>query len=42
VNLLTAKAMGAAQVIVTDINESRLQVARQLGADHVYTVGTQV
>ena len=38
VNLLTAKAMGAAEVIITDINEGRLQVAKSLGADHIYKV----
>jgi Zn-dependent alcohol dehydrogenase len=40
VNLLTAKAMGAAEVVVTDINEGRLEVAKTLGADHVYKVCT--
>jgi len=40
VNLLTAKAMGAAEVIVTDINEGRLEVAKGLGADHVYKVSS--
>ncbi len=39
-NLLTAKAMGAAEVVVTDINEGRLAVAKTLGADHVYKVCT--
>ncbi len=39
-NLLTAKAMGAAEVVVTDINEGRLEVAKTLGADHVYKVRT--
>ena len=38
VNLLTAKAMGAANVIITDINEDRLKVAKNLGADHIYKV----
>lgn len=31
--LLTAKAMGAEKIVITDIQESRLQVARTLGAD---------
>lgn len=33
VSLLTAKAMGAEKVVITDIVESRLQVAKDLGAD---------
>ncbi len=41
-NLLTAKAMGAAEVVVTDINEARLEVAKTLGADHVYQVCTSI
>lgn len=40
VNLLTAKAMGAAKVIITDINEDRLKVAKNLGADHIFKVST--
>jgi len=39
VNLLTAKAMGASEVIITDVMENRLEVAKSLGADHVYKVG---
>ena len=39
VNLLTAKAMGASEVVITDIAENRLEVAKSLGADHVYKVG---
>jgi len=38
VNLLTAKAMGAAMVIVTDIDESRLKLAKEIGADGVIGV----
>merc|ERR1719150_864415 len=38
VNLLTAKAMGASEVIITDIADNRLEVAKSLGADHVYKV----
>jgi len=38
VNLLTAKAMGASQVVITDINEDRLKVAEDIGADHIYKV----
>ena len=34
--LLLSKAYGAASVIVTDINASRLRVAKELGADHVF------
>jgi L-iditol 2-dehydrogenase len=39
VNLLTAKAMGATEVMITDVMENRLEVAKSLGADHVYKVG---
>ncbi|CAH1797257.1 unnamed protein product [Owenia fusiformis] len=38
VNLLTAKAMGAATVCVTDIDEGRLKVAKTLGANHTVLV----
>eukprot|EP00088_Acartia_fossae_P043635 TRINITY_DN4600_c0_g1_i10.p1 TRINITY_DN4600_c0_g1~~TRINITY_DN4600_c0_g1_i10.p1 ORF type:complete len:364 (-),score=81.80 TRINITY_DN4600_c0_g1_i10:24-1088(-) len=38
VNLLTAKAMGASEVVITDIMDNRLEVAKSLGADHVYKV----
>jgi threonine dehydrogenase-like Zn-dependent dehydrogenase len=30
--------MGAAEVILTDVNEGRLEVAKNLGADHIYKV----
>lgn len=36
--LLTAKASGASQVIITDLEENRLQVAKKLGADHTVKV----
>lgn len=35
-SFLLCKAYGAASVIVADINESRLRLAKELGADHVY------
>jgi len=38
VNLLTAKAMGASEVVITDINQDRLDVAKKIGADHIYKV----
>jgi len=38
VNLLTARAMGAEMVVVTDIAENRLEVARKLGATATYNV----
>jgi len=38
VNLLVAKASGAAKVIITDIDEHRLSVAKSLGADLAYQV----
>merc|ERR1712047_76768 len=36
VNLLTAKAMGASEVIITDIMDNRLEVAKSMGADYTY------
>ena len=33
------QAMGASEVIITDVMENRLEVAKSLGADHVYKVG---
>jgi len=38
VNLLTANAMGAAEVCVTDINQHRLDVAKSLGASHTLLI----
>ncbi|XP_065349064.1 sorbitol dehydrogenase-like [Cloeon dipterum] len=34
VSLLSAKAMGATNVIITDIMQNRLDLAKELGADH--------
>lgn len=39
VNLLTAQVMGATEIIVTDIMDNRLDVAKSMGATHVYKVG---
>merc|ERR1712055_101182 len=36
VNLLTAKAMGASEVVITDIMDNRLEVAKSMGATHTY------
>lgn len=36
VTLITAKAMGAAKVLITDIVDHRLGVATDLGADYIY------
>ncbi|CAJ0582587.1 unnamed protein product, partial [Mesorhabditis spiculigera] len=36
--LLTAKAAGASEVLVTDIDDGRLALAKKLGADHVVNV----
>ncbi|XP_072166901.1 sorbitol dehydrogenase-like [Diadema setosum] len=41
VNLLTAKAMGAASVAITDLEQNRLDVATKLGADHAIRVDTR-
>ncbi|XP_023247236.1 sorbitol dehydrogenase-like [Copidosoma floridanum] len=38
VTLLVAKARGASTVIIADLNESRINLAKQLGADDVYLV----
>lgn len=38
VSLLAAKAMGASKVVITDITDSRLTVAKQMGADFVLNV----
>ncbi|XP_011175457.1 sorbitol dehydrogenase [Solenopsis invicta] len=38
VTLLVAKAMGASKVVITDIVESRLNIAKKLGADDTYLV----
>ncbi|VDN54387.1 unnamed protein product [Dracunculus medinensis] len=37
-NILTAKAMGAAKVYATDIMEARLKLAKEIGADGVFNV----
>ncbi|XP_011704210.1 PREDICTED: sorbitol dehydrogenase-like [Wasmannia auropunctata] len=38
VTLLVAKAMGAKKIVITDIVQSRLNVAKKLGADETYLV----
>ncbi|KAH9492945.1 hypothetical protein Btru_023899 [Bulinus truncatus] len=38
VNILTAKAKGASTVCVTDIDESRLNKAKEIGADYILKV----
>lgn len=38
VNLITAKAMGASEVVVSDVDQKRLGVALSLGADATYQV----
>ncbi|KAG8181969.1 hypothetical protein JTE90_026907 [Oedothorax gibbosus] len=38
VNILTCKAMGASKICVTDISESRLKFAKELGADSTICV----
>jgi L-iditol 2-dehydrogenase len=39
VNLLTARAMGASEVVVTDIMDNRLEAAKAMGATHTYKAG---
>ena len=36
--MLTAKAMGASKIIITDVMENRLEAAKAMGATHVYKV----
>jgi L-iditol 2-dehydrogenase len=38
VNLMTARAMGASKIIMTDISPSRLEVAAGMGADHTLLI----
>ncbi|XP_077296199.1 sorbitol dehydrogenase-like [Arctopsyche grandis] len=38
VTLLTAKAMGATNVLITDLLQSRLDLAKSLGADHTILI----
>ena len=35
---INKQAMGATEVLITDVMENRLEVAKSLGADHVYKV----
>lgn len=37
--VLSAKAMGAGKIIITDIDEGRLRKAKRFGADEIYCVG---
>jgi len=37
-NIMVAKALGAEQVVVTDINEKRLKLAQSVGADHTVLI----
>ena len=39
VNLLTAKAMGASEIVITDLADNRLEMAKTMGATHTYKVG---
>ena len=41
VSLLAARAMGATEVVLTDISASRLELAAQLGAQHTLLVDTK-
>ncbi|XP_069862109.1 sorbitol dehydrogenase-like isoform X1 [Dipodomys merriami] len=41
VNLIVAKAMGAAQVLVTDMNASRLSKAKEVGADFILQINKE-
>ncbi|XP_071102003.1 sorbitol dehydrogenase-like [Haliotis cracherodii] len=37
--MLTARARGAAKILITDINEDRLKYAKRVGADHIVLAG---
>lgn len=39
VTLLTAKAMGASKIMITDLTEDRLKFAREMGANYTLQVG---
>uniref|UniRef100_A0A8C6SAU0 Sorbitol dehydrogenase n=1 Tax=Neogobius melanostomus TaxID=47308 RepID=A0A8C6SAU0_9GOBI len=38
VSLLVAKAMGASKVVITDLSQERLSMAKKLGADYAVTI----
>jgi len=38
VSLLVAKAMGASEIVITDLFENRLEMAKEMGADHVIKI----
>ena len=42
VTLLSARAFGAPKVIVVDVDDNRLSVAKELGADEVVKVSTSM
>lgn len=42
VSMLTAKAMGASKIIITDLVESRLKKAKELGADFTLKITNQL
>ncbi|XP_076767191.1 sorbitol dehydrogenase [Xylocopa sonorina] len=42
VSLLVAKAMGAPKVVITDLVQSRLDIAKKLGADETFLVTKEV
>ncbi|XP_074652705.1 sorbitol dehydrogenase-like [Tubulanus polymorphus] len=41
VSMLTAKAMGASEVCITDISAERLEFAKKIGADHTLLIDTK-
>jgi len=42
VSLVTAKAMGAAVIVVTDISEERLSMAKKMGANHTVKIDVKL
>lgn len=40
VTLLAARAMGASNILITDLSEHRLEIAKQLGADNILLINS--
>lgn len=42
VTLLAARAFGAPRIVIADVNDERLSIAKSLGADEVFKVSTNI
>lgn len=42
ITLLTARAFGAPRVIIVDVDDQRLSIAKNLGADEILQVSTNI